>query len=189
MGNVLPPDNHVHTEWSWDAPTAASMRLSCEQALAAGIPAVAFTDHLDFTVPADGDRISAENIEPRPYAWMRSLDVTNYLAAVQECRQRYPILRVSYGKGPDGRQKIIIEDQCGEQRHKNRRAQTPACRHRQDGEQKGERSCGRVYVDEKVICEANEYDCGRRCGVRAKRLEDTGGHAPIVADLDNFRLC
>jgi histidinol-phosphatase (PHP family) len=97
MGNVLPPDNHVHSEWSWDAPAAASMRRSCEQALAAGIPAVAFTDHLDFTGPADGDRIAAENIEPRPYPWMRSLDVTGYLAAVQECRQRYPDLRILSG--------------------------------------------------------------------------------------------
>jgi len=97
MGCVLPPDNHVHSEWSWDAPTAASMRLSCEQALTAGIPSVAFTDHLDFTVPADGDRIAAENIEPRPYAWMSSLDVTGYLAAVQECRQRYPDLRILSG--------------------------------------------------------------------------------------------
>jgi histidinol-phosphatase (PHP family) len=97
MGNVLPPDNHVHSEWSWDAPTAASMRLSCEQALAAGIPAVAFTDHLDFTVPADGDRIVVEKIEPRPYAWMSSLEVTGYLAAVQECRQRYPDLRILSG--------------------------------------------------------------------------------------------
>jgi histidinol-phosphatase (PHP family) len=97
MGNVLPPDNHVHSEWSWDAPVAASMRRSCEQALAAGIPAVAFTDHLDFTVPADGDRIAAGNIQPRPYPWMRSLDVTGYLAAVQECRHRYPDLRILSG--------------------------------------------------------------------------------------------
>ena len=97
MGSVLPPDNHVHSEWSWDAPAAASMTRSCEQALAAGIPAVAFTDHLDFTVAADGDRIISEDIEPRPYAWMRSLDVTGYLAAVQECRRRYPNLRILSG--------------------------------------------------------------------------------------------
>ena len=94
---MLPPDNHVHSEWSWDAPAAASMRRSCEQALVAGIPAVAFTDHLDFTVAAEGDRIAGENIEPRPYRWMRSLDVTGYLAAVQECRQRYPDLRILSG--------------------------------------------------------------------------------------------
>jgi len=97
MGSVLPPDNHVHSEWSWDAPAAASMVRSCEQALAAGIPSVAFTDHLDFTVAADGDRIAAENIEPRPYTRMRSLDVTGYLATVQECRQRYPDLRILSG--------------------------------------------------------------------------------------------
>ena len=94
---MLPPDNHVHSEWSWDAPAAASMRRSCEQALVAGIPAVAFTDHLDFTVAADGDLIAAEAIEPRPYAWMRPLDVTGYLATVQDCRQRYPDLRILSG--------------------------------------------------------------------------------------------
>jgi histidinol-phosphatase (PHP family) len=94
---VLPPDNHVHTEWSWDAPAAASMARSCEQALAVGVGYVAFTDHLDFIIPTDGDQIRAENIEPRPYAWMRSLDVTGYLAALEECRQRYPDLRILSG--------------------------------------------------------------------------------------------
>ncbi len=93
----LPMDNHVHTQWSWDAPAEASMVRSCEQALAAGVPAVAFTDHLDFTVWADGDRIAAEGIDPRPYARMRPLDVPGYLASVQECRERYPDLRILTG--------------------------------------------------------------------------------------------
>jgi histidinol-phosphatase (PHP family) len=93
----LPMDNHVHTQWSWDAPPEASMVRSCEQALAAGLPAVAFTDHLDFTVAAEGDRIAAEHISPRPYARMRLLDVPGYLAAVQECRERYPDLRILTG--------------------------------------------------------------------------------------------
>jgi histidinol-phosphatase (PHP family) len=97
MGSVLPPDNHVHTEWSWDAPSEASMALSCEQALAAGVPAVAFTDHLDFTTWTDGDQIAAENLDPRPYARMHPLEVTGYLAAVEECRQRYPDLRILSG--------------------------------------------------------------------------------------------
>jgi histidinol-phosphatase (PHP family) len=97
MGGVLPPDNHVHSQWSWDAPTAASMTRSCEQALAAGLPAVAFTDHLDFTVAVDGDLIAAEHIEPQPHAGMRSLDVAGYLASVRECRQRYPDLRIWSG--------------------------------------------------------------------------------------------
>ena len=55
----------------------------CEQALAAGVPAVAFTDHLDFTTGTDGDRIAVEHIEPRPYSRMHLLDVPGYLATVQ----------------------------------------------------------------------------------------------------------
>ncbi len=97
MGSVLPPDNHVHTQWSWDAPAEASMVRSCEQALAVGVPAVAFTDHLDFTVSTDGDLIAAEHIDPRPYAAMRVLDVPGYLASVQECRERFPDLRILTG--------------------------------------------------------------------------------------------
>jgi len=97
MGSVLPPDNHVHTQWSWDAPAEASMARSCEQAMAVGVPAVAFTDHLDFTASTDGDEIAAEHIDPRPYARMHVLDVPGYLASVQECRQRYPDLRILTG--------------------------------------------------------------------------------------------
>jgi len=97
MDSVLPPDNHVHTQWSWDAPAEASMARACEQALTAGVPAVAFTDHLDFTIATDGDRIAAEHIDPRPYARMYLLDVPGYLATVQECRQRYPDLRILTG--------------------------------------------------------------------------------------------
>jgi histidinol-phosphatase (PHP family) len=93
----LPSDNHVHTQWSWDAPAEASMAVSCEQALAAGIPAVAFTDHLDFTTWTDGDRIAVEGLEPRPYHRMRLLDVPGYLAALDDCRGRYPDLRILSG--------------------------------------------------------------------------------------------
>jgi histidinol-phosphatase (PHP family) len=90
-------DSHVHTEWSWDAPGTASMARSCERALAAGVPAVAFTDHLDFTAWADGDLIGAQNLDPRRYDRMRPLEVAGYLAAVRECRERYPGLRILSG--------------------------------------------------------------------------------------------
>jgi len=73
------------------------MVRSCEQALTAGVPAVAFTDHLDFTVAAADDRITAEHVRPRPYARMRLLDVPGYLAAVQECRKRFSDLRILTG--------------------------------------------------------------------------------------------
>jgi histidinol-phosphatase (PHP family) len=94
---VLPPDNHVHTEWSWDAPAAASMVRSCEQALAVGVGCVAFTDHLDFTDWTDGDRIAEEGVDPRRYSAMRLLDVTGYLAAIEDCRGRFPDLRILSG--------------------------------------------------------------------------------------------
>ena len=97
IGSVLPPDNHVHTQWSWDTPGDASMVRSCEQALAVGVPAVAFTDHLDFTDWTDGDQIGTENLDPHRYDRMHLLDVPGYLASLDECRQRYPDLRILSG--------------------------------------------------------------------------------------------
>ncbi|TMF40082.1 MAG: histidinol-phosphatase, partial [Chloroflexi bacterium] len=38
---VLPPDLHVHTEWSYDG-RRGSMERSCERAIELGLPAVAF---------------------------------------------------------------------------------------------------------------------------------------------------
>jgi histidinol-phosphatase (PHP family) len=73
------------------------MVRSCEQALAAGLPGVAFTDHLDFTTWTDGDQIGAENLDPHRYTRMHLLDIAGYLAAVDDCRQRYPELRIFSG--------------------------------------------------------------------------------------------
>jgi histidinol-phosphatase (PHP family) len=94
---VLPVDNHVHTEWSWDALAESSMLRSCEQAMRLGVPAVAFTDHLDFTEWTEEDQIAAEELDPDRYDQMRLLDVTGYLAAIDECRRRYPGLRILSG--------------------------------------------------------------------------------------------
>ena len=75
-GRWSPPvDSHVHTEWSWDAPREASMVRSCEQAVAAGLPGVAFTDHLDFTTWTDGDQIGAMDLDPYRYTRMHLLDI------------------------------------------------------------------------------------------------------------------
>ena len=73
------------------------MARSCEQAVAAGLPGVAFTDHLDFTTWTDGDRIGAENLDPHRYRRMHLLDVTGYLATLDDCRKRYPELRILSG--------------------------------------------------------------------------------------------
>jgi len=45
---VLPADNHVHSEWSWDA-LGGSMMHSCVAAESLGLPSIAFTEHADFT--------------------------------------------------------------------------------------------------------------------------------------------
>jgi histidinol-phosphatase (PHP family) len=100
---VLPPDGHVHTEWSWDA-TAGSMERSCARAVELGLPSIAFTDHADFTGwvvdpeikvrmrPWNAARIGADD-RFRPPA----LDAAAYLACVRRCRDLFPGLRILSG--------------------------------------------------------------------------------------------
>jgi histidinol-phosphatase (PHP family) len=95
-------DSHVHTEWSWDAP-AGSMEGSCARAVELGLPAIAFTEHVDLTrwvVPprakagmsqhhervGDDDRFA-----PPP------LDLDGYLDALERCRATFPGLRILSG--------------------------------------------------------------------------------------------
>ncbi len=73
------------------------MVRSCEQALAAGLPGVAFTDHLDFTTWTDGDQIGQENLDPHRYSRMHLIDIDGYLSTLEDCRQRYPDLRIISG--------------------------------------------------------------------------------------------
>lgn len=46
---MLPSDNHVHTRWSWDTADTSTMEATCRRAVELGLPAVAFTEHVDFT--------------------------------------------------------------------------------------------------------------------------------------------
>jgi histidinol-phosphatase (PHP family) len=73
------------------------MARSCEQAIALGIPVVAFTDHLDFLDFTAEDRIAGEDLDPHRYLRMRLLDVSGYFESVEDCRQRYPQLRILSG--------------------------------------------------------------------------------------------
>lgn len=60
---MLPADNHVHSQFSWDTGVDASMEEACRQAVQIGLPAIAFTEHVDFTEwgehdhPAQDDRV------------------------------------------------------------------------------------------------------------------------------------
>jgi histidinol-phosphatase (PHP family) len=73
------------------------MVRSCEQAVAIGLPAVAFTEHLEFTEGGAGDAILNTATDHRWWGRIKPLDVAGYMASVEECRQRFPGLRILSG--------------------------------------------------------------------------------------------
>ena len=100
---MLPPDGHVHTEWSWDA-AAGSMERSCARAVALGLPSIAFTEHADFTawvvdpeVRARMQAATAARLLPDGRFRPPPLDAAAYLACVQRCRELFPGLRILSG--------------------------------------------------------------------------------------------
>lgn len=97
---ALPPDSHVHSQWSWDA-LAGSMEGNCSRAVELGLPSVAFTEHADLTpwyVPSDAQLpddwqplLNDGILTPPP------LDVDGYRECLERCRTRYPRLRILSG--------------------------------------------------------------------------------------------
>ncbi|MBX7454012.1 PHP domain-containing protein [Mycolicibacterium sp. 3033] len=93
---MLPSDNHVHTRWSWDTGDASTMEATCRRAVEIGIPAVAFTEHVDFTEWGDHDAATpGMTVGDRPR--VAPLDIDGYLADVQRCREMFPHLRILSG--------------------------------------------------------------------------------------------
>ena len=99
---MLPPDSHVHSEWSWDAP-AGSMERTCARAVAIGLPAVAFTEHADYTPwtvldsGPDADEFLNALATPEGLITPPELAVEEYLECIQQCRDRFPDLRIITG--------------------------------------------------------------------------------------------
>lgn len=100
---LLPADSHVHTEWSWDARLVGSMDLSCARAVEIGLPAIAFTEHLDHTAwrielagPYALDHLTAL-ADPRGILTPPAFDAAGYLEAIDRCRDRFPGLRILSG--------------------------------------------------------------------------------------------
>lgn len=97
---ALPPDNHVHTQWSWDAPDG-SMERTCSRAVELGLPSVAFTEHADLTpwtvppgvqVPDDWQHlVTGDLLTPPP------IDLDGYRECLERCRSIYPDLRIYSG--------------------------------------------------------------------------------------------
>ncbi len=100
---AFPPDDHTHTEWSWDAPSG-SMEGSCARAVELGLPSIAFTEHVDFTRWLLAPEVEGEEEWFDP-AWVGPdgrfrpppLDTAGYLACVQRCREKFPDLRIVSG--------------------------------------------------------------------------------------------
>ncbi len=98
---VLPADRHVHSEWSWDA-ADGSMEQTCARAVEVGLPAVAFTEHVDH----DGWVVPRENLNGVEHLLPfyengvltpGALDLDGYLDCLQTCREKFPDLRIISG--------------------------------------------------------------------------------------------
>ncbi|WP_205650647.1 PHP domain-containing protein [Actinoplanes solisilvae] len=95
---MLPADSHVHSEWSWDA-AVGDMEATCARAVEIGLPALAFTEHLDHTAwtatdppPVLAAYAGADGVIHPP-----AFDAEGYLAAIERCRDRFPALHVLSG--------------------------------------------------------------------------------------------
>ena len=112
----LPTDAHVHSQFSWDARLIGDMAATCARAVALGLPAVIFTEHVDFTpfragflpetYPEVADFVT-DGILTAP-----ALDVDAYLESIERCQAAFPQLRVMTGVevGQPHRHTAEVED-------------------------------------------------------------------------------
>lgn len=103
---MLTADSHVHSEWSWDtggpgSEAAGTMADTCERALRIGLPALIFTEHLDFDAwqagTVDFPVSNHRYINEAGYLMPPKLDVEGYFEAVERCRRQYPQLAILTG--------------------------------------------------------------------------------------------
>ncbi|MGV8880639.1 MAG: PHP domain-containing protein [Rhodoglobus sp.] len=104
--NTLAADSHVHSEWSWDygsdPSSPGSMVSTCEKAVRIGLPALAFTEHLDFEIAwrvDDGDigENAQKRVDGTGHVQIPDFDADGYLDAIDRCRYAYPELRILTG--------------------------------------------------------------------------------------------
>lgn len=101
---TLPPDDHVHSQFSWDAAGRGSMEATCARAVELGLPSVAFTEHLDLTpwyAPPDAldmfPREGADYLDETSTFHAPAIDFSAYFESVEHCRVSYPSLRILTG--------------------------------------------------------------------------------------------
>ncbi|MEU8897282.1 PHP domain-containing protein [Nocardia sp. NPDC048505] len=116
----LPADSHVHSEWSWDtggpgSHAAGRMELTCRRALEIGLPAVIFTEHLDFdtawrTTPDDLMSHQQHLLDSDGYLRPPRFDLDGYLDCIERCRHRFPDLWI--GTGVEVGQPHLFDEQA-----------------------------------------------------------------------------
>lgn len=103
---TLTADAHVHSEWSWDAASdpasVGTMDRICERAVRIGLPAVVFTEHLDFEDAwraDDGDigEHAQKYIDETGHVTLPAFDLDGYLSGIERVRGRYPELSILTG--------------------------------------------------------------------------------------------
>jgi histidinol-phosphatase (PHP family) len=94
---ALPADDHVHSEFSYDTGPDASMLEACRQAVDVGLPSIAFTEHLEIVHAGPGDAFASMPATVGYGRRLRPLDHEGYAAAVDECRAKFPTLRILTG--------------------------------------------------------------------------------------------
>lgn len=103
---TLPADAHVHSEWSWDSgsdpASPGRMMRTCEQATRIGLPAIIFTEHLDFEdswLVDDGDlgEHAGSLVDASGHVRLPPFDLNGYLDAIERCRHAHPSLRILTG--------------------------------------------------------------------------------------------
>jgi histidinol-phosphatase (PHP family) len=100
----LPADNHLHSEWSFDTrATHGLMERVCTRAIDLGIPAVAFTDHLDLMgwQVEPSDLVGYEHFKPfvTPDGLLAPpiMDIDLYLESVDRCQHKFSDLHIVTG--------------------------------------------------------------------------------------------
>ena len=94
----LPPDGHVHSQFSWDARRIGSMADTCRRAVELGLPSVAFTEHVDLAPFRAGSLVEpfpdlvADGVLAAPLP-----DLEAYFAELERCRRTFPELVVLSG--------------------------------------------------------------------------------------------
>lgn len=97
---MLPLDGHVHSQFSWDA-TFGDMHATCARAVAIGLTALAFTEHVDPRPWARHGHGVPDNyrghIDGHGRFLARPLDIAAYLEEIDRCRAEFPDLRILSG--------------------------------------------------------------------------------------------